>query len=101
MKKVTFVLYANHINYMKQTYKSLQVQDMSEVKLVLVADAKEQQLISDLKEMAKGAADCEIIDAGKGFKEIREHVCGLVFFLKEGVRLKKKCDIRDPFTDAG
>ena len=89
MKKVTFVLYANHINYMKQTYKSLQVQDMSEVKLVLVADAKEQQLISDLKEMAKGAADCEIIDAGKGFKEIREHVCGLVFFLKEGVRLKK------------
>ena len=47
--KITFVLYATNYEYVKQTYQSLKKQDMSDVKLVLVIDEKEQQLSCGLR----------------------------------------------------
>lgn len=86
--KITFVLYATNYEYVKQTYQSLKKQDMSDVKLVLVIDEKEQQLSCGLRELMGDGAEYLLVNPDEGIGQIREAVGGLVFFLKEGMRFR-------------
>lgn len=91
--KVTLVLPITNFEYGKKTYQSIQRQDMSDVKLVLVVDKKEQQLSSDLKDFIKanpiGQAELFEIDFQGSIMQVKEQLEGLVFFLKEGMRYRK------------
>lgn len=91
--KVTLVLPITNFEYGKKTYQSIQKQDMSDVKLVLVVDKKEQQLSSDLKDFIKenpiGQAELLEIDFLESIMQVKEKLEGLVFFLKESMRYRK------------
>lgn len=92
--KITFVLYATNYEYVKRTYRSMKKQDLSDVKLVLVTDEKEQQLSSDLRELMGEQPLYLSVGAAEGLRLIKEHLDGFVFFLREGMRFEGGCVAR-------
>lgn len=91
--KITLVLPVTNFEYGKKTYQSIEKQDMSGVKLVLVVDRKEQQLSSDLRDFMKqnpiGGAALFEIDFQGSIMQVKDELHGLVFFLKESMRYRK------------
>lgn len=91
--KITLFLPVTKIEYGKQTYHSILRQDMTDVKLVLVTDEREQQLSSDLEALIRkeptAAGEVVLLHATGSVMACKEELEGLVFFLKEGMRFRK------------
>lgn len=91
--KITLVLPITKFEYGKVTYLSIEKQDMTDVKLVLVVDQKEQQLSSDLNDLMKKHPIAQTslleIDFSKSIMQVRQELAGLVFFLKESMRYRR------------